>query len=171
MRQFQDAAGKTWEVRVNGGTIKRVQDLLGVDLGKLLDGTPPLLTRIHTDIIFLVDLVYVVLKPQADAAGISDEQFAELLEGDALLAAHDALMEELADFFQKLRQTHLATAIEKQGTIVAQAIDRADDVIRAIDLETATAAIPTPPQKAPGSSAADLEPLPGAIPAREPSAS
>ena len=171
MRQFTDAKGTSWEVRVTAGTIKRVQDLLGVDLGKLLDGKPPLLTRIHTDIIFLVDLIYVVVKPQADQRQVSDVQFAELLEGDALLAAHDALLEELADFFQKLRQTHLATAIQKQASIVAEAIRRADDVIQRIELEEATAAIPDLPPRAPGSSAAGSPRSPDAIPASEPFAS
>ena len=162
MRPFQDAGGTTWEIRVNGGTIKRVQDLLGVDLGKLLDGSPPLLTRIHTDIIFLVDLIYVVLKPQADAREISDLQFAELLEGDALLAAHDGLMEELADFFHSLGRADLAAAIRKQRSIVDEAIRRAEDAIRVVALDAPTG-------QAPGNSAADSRPSPVAPPRSEPS--
>jgi hypothetical protein len=110
-------------------------------------------------------------KPQADTDGISDVQFAELLESDALLSAHDALLEELADFFRKLRQVHMATAIQKQAQIVAEAIRRADDVIRAVELEEATGSIPDPPQEAPGSSAADSRPSPDVTPASEPSGS
>ena len=60
-----------------------------------------------------VDLLQVTVKPQADAAGISDEQFAEALGGDALDAAAESLMSECIDFFRPGVRENLAKLREK----------------------------------------------------------
>ena len=129
MKQFTDAKGDKWTVVVNGGTIKRALDLLKVDLGDPLAGDPPLLTRFDTDIVFKVDLLYVACMPELNARGLTDEDFAERLEGDALYAASEAFLEELAAFFQKLRRTHVVRAIEKQRQVVAKAVQMAEQTI------------------------------------------
>ncbi|NQU26446.1 MAG: class I SAM-dependent methyltransferase [Candidatus Nealsonbacteria bacterium] len=129
MKQFKDAKGDTWSVIVNGGTIKRAMDLLNIDLGDPLAGKPPLLTRIDTEILLLIDLLFVVCLPQADQREIKDAEFAERLEGDALYAAHEALLEALADVFQKLRRTHIVRALQKQREVVARAVRLADETI------------------------------------------
>jgi hypothetical protein len=129
MKQFKDAKGDTWSIAVNGGTIKRAVDLLKVDLGDPLAGDPPLLTRFDTDLVFKVDVIYVACLPEADGRGITDVEFAERLEGDALYAASEAFLEALADFFQKLRRTHVVRAIEKQREVVAKAAQMAEQTI------------------------------------------
>lgn len=126
MRQFVDSRGTSWPVAVNGYTVKRCRDLLGVDIGEPTSGDPPLIGRISTDIAFQVDLLYVVCKPKADDEKLSDVQFAERLEGDVLQAAYSAFMEEWADFFRKLRQPHKATTIAKHLVIVAAAVAEAE---------------------------------------------
>lgn len=125
MKEFTDSHGKTWPITINGFTVKRCRDLLGIDLGEPSNGTPPLLSRL-SDIAFVVDLLYVVCKPTADDKGLSDEQFAELLDGEVLANAHAKLMEEWADFFRKLRQPHKATMLAKQLAIVEAAMAEAD---------------------------------------------
>ncbi len=129
MKQFRDATGETWNVTVNGGTIKRAMDLLEVDLGDPLAGDPPVLTRFDTDIVFKVDLLFVVCMSEADKRGISDLQFAERLEGEALYDASEAFLEALADFFQSLRRTHVVSAIQKQRLIVTRAVEMADQAL------------------------------------------
>lgn len=129
MKQFKDSQGQTWTVAVNGGTIKRALDLLGVDLGEPLAGTPPLLTRFDTDLAFKVDLIYVACLPEAEKRGISDVEFAERLSGDVLYAASEAFLESLSDFFQSLHRVHLVRAIQKQREIVARAMEMADQAI------------------------------------------
>ena len=71
MPQFKDAKGDTWNVVVNGGTIKRAIDLLKVDIGDPLSGDPPMLTRFDTDIAFKVDLLFVTCLPEADRRQIA----------------------------------------------------------------------------------------------------
>jgi len=72
-----------------------VDDLLGEDL---LD-VKQILERLMIDPILLCDVVYCVCKPQADAQGITDEEFARAMAGDAIAQAKRALMEDLVDFF------------------------------------------------------------------------
>jgi len=129
MPQFKDAKGDVWNIVVNGGTIKRALDLLKVDLGDPLAGDPPLLTRFDMDIAFNPDLLFVACLPEADKRGITDVEFAERLEGDALYAASEAFLEALADFFQGLRRTHVVRAIQKQREVVARAVELADATI------------------------------------------
>ena len=129
MVQFRDAKGDVWNVVVNGGTVKRALDLLKVDIGDPLAGKLPTLTRFDTDIAFKVDLLFVVCLPEADGRGVSDVEFAERLEGDALYAASEAFLEALADFFQKLRRTHVVRAIERQREIVVRGVEMADRTI------------------------------------------
>jgi hypothetical protein len=129
MKQFKDTQGDTWLVTVNGGTIKRAHALLEIDLGDPLSGNPPLLTRFDTDLAFKVDVLYVVCLPEADQRGISDEDFAARLEGDALYDASEAFLEALADFFQKLRRTHVVRAIQKQREVVARAVQMAEQTL------------------------------------------
>lgn len=133
---FRDNTGREWSVEMTIGAAKRVKRTLdGVDLLALHEGEPPLLTRLDLDLELLVNVIYVLVKPQADAAGVSDEAFGEALGGEAILAAHDALMEALADFFRGLARTHLATAIQKQRALTARAMDVADGKLAEIDVE------------------------------------
>jgi len=69
-------------------------------------------------VILLCDVIFVLVKPQADAAGVSDEQFAAALGGDAILAAQTAFYEELVDFFRKLGRTDLAKAVDAQRRMI-----------------------------------------------------
>jgi len=127
MKTFTDNAGRTWTVLMNLDTAKRVKSLLDVNLLEADKGDPTPLQRLATDLMFICDVVYVAIKPQADKLGVTDVQFAEAMGGDAMLAAHNALMEELADFFRKAGRTHLAKAIGLQTrtiNLTIQALDR-----------------------------------------------
>lgn len=129
MPQFKDATGRAWSVAVTGSTVKRCGDLLKIDIGDPLTGDPSMLTRMDTDIAFLVDLLFVVCKPEADQRGVTDEQFAELLGGDVLYHARQALVEALVDFFRCLRRPHVAEALLKQSMIVDRAVQLAEQTL------------------------------------------
>ena len=99
MKTFTDNAGRAWTLALTIGAAKRVKSLLGVNLLELEAGDPPLLTRRGTDVILLCDAIFALVKPQADAAGVTDEQFAAAMGGDAILATcQTAFYEELVDF-------------------------------------------------------------------------
>jgi hypothetical protein len=123
MKAFTDNAGKTWSVAMTIDSVKRVRDLLGVNLVEPEAGEPPLLTRLGTDEILLCDVVYCLIKPQADSLGVTDVDFGRALGGDAILAAQTALYEELVDFFQKRGRPDRAKAVAAQKTMIEMAIE------------------------------------------------
>ncbi|MBU0717313.1 MAG: hypothetical protein KJ749_03615, partial [Planctomycetes bacterium] len=59
-----------------------VKGLLDVNLLELEAGDPPLLTRLGTDVILLCDVIFALVKPQADTSGVTDEQFGAALGGE-----------------------------------------------------------------------------------------
>ena len=137
MKTFTDNAGRTWTVSLTIDAAKRVKGLLNVNLLEPEAGSPPLLTRLGTDVILLCDVVFALIKPQADAAGVTDEQFAAALGGDVILAAQTAFYEELVDFFRKLGRTDLAKAVDAQRRMIDLAVRRIETRIDRLDLEAA----------------------------------
>jgi hypothetical protein len=133
MRTFADKKGREWSIEITIGSIKRVRDLLGLNLAQPYDGSPPLQARLASDIIAFCDALYALVKPQADEAGIDDAKFAELIHGDAILKASDAFWEEWRDFFQSAGRTDAAKAISKQRQMTRLAVETAEKRVEQID--------------------------------------
>lgn len=141
MKQFNDSPlpgipAKTWTVSLTIGAVKRVKSLMPhVDLLQPQEGKPPLIERLTDDPILVVDVLYCLLKPEADAASISDVQFGERLGGDSFRLAWEALQDELRDFFQKLGKPEIVKVLEAQKKVVlatSEAMSR-----KVVDLEAA----------------------------------
>lgn len=119
MRTFQDSAGRTWTVAVNVDAVKRVRDLLKEDLLDL-EGVFP---RLLIDPILLCDVIFCVCKPQADAQGVSDFDFARAMAGDVIAHAKAAMVEELVDFFPEPSQREMIRlALEKYGELTKRMV-------------------------------------------------
>ncbi len=123
MKTFSDNQGRTWTVTINVECIKRVKTLLGVNLLDAIEGE--LVERLVTDPVLLCDCVYAVCKPEAEARGITDEDFGRAMAGDAIEHACTALLEELVDFFPEPKRRVLAKAIERLRQLEAKAIQLA----------------------------------------------
>jgi len=112
MKPFTDSQSRTWSVVINVSAVKRVRDVLGVDLLDVANGD--LLSRLADDPCVLVDVLYVLCKPETDAKGVTDEDFGRGMVGGALDEASSALMKELLDFFPRaLRARALAKMVRK----------------------------------------------------------
>ena len=139
MKTFKDNAGRTWQIAMNVTVAKRVRSMLGVDLlalgGEADKPEDHLFTRLHSDPCFLVDVLYVVCKTEADAQGVSDEQFGEAMAGDAIDQATKALLEEIVDFSPSPRDRARARRVLDKAT---EMIGRAQDVL---DLRTTDEAL------------------------------
>lgn len=104
MESFTDTTGRAWPLPINGFTIDRVREELGVDLyayGMQADDEDPrhvLQFRVRADPVFLVRLLYSICRRQAEAAGIDFEQFAEAMVGDHLWNSIRALEAALVGF-------------------------------------------------------------------------
>jgi len=121
MKTFQDNAGRTWTVAVHVDALKRVRSLLDVNLLGVVEGN--LLERLIADPVLLCDVVYVLCKPEADARGITDEEFGRAMAGDAIEHATTALLEELVDFFPLARRRLLQKALGKLKELEARALE------------------------------------------------
>ncbi|HUS46159.1 MAG TPA: hypothetical protein VM219_09050 [Phycisphaerae bacterium] len=148
MKTFLDSAGRTWTIAITVDAVRRVRDLVDVNLARIIEprkagGEVPLMTDLEDDLLLLVDVIYALVKPQADEAGVSDEEFGRALGGEAIAAAHEAFWRELADFFRSLRRRPNAAearAIEKQLALVEAALAVAEEKIEALDPEKMIAA-------------------------------
>jgi len=140
MRTFTDSAGRMWQLAITVDAVRRVRDLVGVNLARLIEPREPgrdlpLMTDLEDDLLLLVDVIYALVKPQADAQGVSDADFGRALGGEAIAGAHEAFWRELADFFRSLKRQAPARAIEKQLALVEAAMAAAERKIEALDVE------------------------------------
>jgi len=111
MKIFKDGKDNSWELSINVAAIKRIRDLLNVDLLDIQTTMP----RLLGDPIFLVDVLYCLCKSQAEAKNISDEQFGEAMAGDHIGAAKNTLIEELKSFFPTPEERQAVDRAIKKG--------------------------------------------------------
>jgi hypothetical protein len=164
MQTFTDSAGRTWNVTVNVGAIKRVRDLLGVDLLDVANGD--LLARLADDPCLLVDVLFALCKPDADAKGVDDEDFGRGMVGGALDEASAALMKELLDFFPSAQRAkalgRMARKIVEQEAALAQAAEAMKPLIEAARETPATQTADLRPGGSSGDSPASSASTPAA---------
>ncbi len=124
MRTFKDTAGRMWTLQINVDAIKRVRGLLEVDLLEIADGK--LIERLASDPVLLCDVVYAILKPDADDQHITDTDFGRAMGGDCLEQATNSLLEELADFFPSSKRQVLRMALTKLRDVDAKIVALAE---------------------------------------------
>ena len=118
MRQFTDTKDRVWDVELNVRQMKRVRDILGIDLVNVIqagkDGAvaTDTLDRVANDPILLVDILWVLCEGQAKAAGVTDDDFGSSLAGDSIADATRAFLDELVDFFPGARRLFLKKAVD-----------------------------------------------------------
>jgi hypothetical protein len=124
MKTFNDNAGRTWTIAINVDAIKRVRSLLEVDLLEIVEGK--LIEKLIRDPVLLCDVVYAVCRPEADAKGVSDEDFGRAMAGDAIEHATKALLEDLVGFSPSPRdRANLRRVLETTWNVM----DRARELV------------------------------------------
>lgn len=133
MRKFQDSKDRFWEVEIHVGTLRLLKKLLGVDLALITSLAG--LAKIVEDPIALVDVLYVVCKSQADAAGVTDEQFGQGFSGDSLLEGADAFIQSWIDFQADPGGREVLRETVKQARLAqAACFDRAHVSLKKLDI-------------------------------------
>lgn len=136
MRTFTDNAGRTWTVQVNVAAIKRVRGLLGVDLYRLVDDGFQALAKLVSDPVQLADVLYCLVKDEADAKQITDEEFGRGLAGDVITLAADSFVEELIDFFPDARaRAGLRKVIDAGKKVRERLLTHAETLLERVDPE------------------------------------
>src|SRR5690606_34815898 len=116
MSQFTDTANRRWSLSLNVNAIKRVRDLTGVNLLRVLD-EPELLSQISADPIQFVDAVCAIVIPQAEELGVTGEQFGEAFDGEVIEAATSAFLEAVVDFFPGARRGTLRKVLDRANVM------------------------------------------------------
>lgn len=172
MKTFKDAKDREWTIEVHVTSAKRVRDLCQVnilELGTFTGGLEDTLVfRLVKDPILLGDVVYALVKPQADALGISDEDFGAALAGDPIDAATDALLEEIVLFTPSQRDR------ERKGKALARVKRWMEATRTALERKTEDPQIDRKVEEAIailGNGSTSSGPSPESTPAQEPSAS
>lgn len=117
MNTFKDAKGREWKVEINVGTLKRMRTLAKFSLDdvmpkelatkeKALDAASGYAEFLNDDVRFS-EVLYAILKPDLDAANVTQEQFDEGLSGEANQRAIAAFHGAFTDFSQNPRKTLL----------------------------------------------------------------
>ncbi len=123
MASFKDKNGKEWHLALDAPMIRTIRkECEGIDLG---DPQGKAYDRMVADPVLLVDVLWVLCREQASAAGVTDVQFGRALIGDTIEAATDAMLEVIADFFPPQSRALLQAMAAKSAKVRAMGMERA----------------------------------------------
>jgi hypothetical protein len=96
MRVFKDNLGREWAVDIDTSVVMRLRSQLKVDLMEVFE--TDLLSRLMNDIVLAAEVLYWIVKPEADRIGVDEIAWAKAIKGQ-YADVHRTLAEEIADFF------------------------------------------------------------------------
>lgn len=139
MHTFKDTTGAEWKLELTVGSIKRIRDAIDVNLAD--DVFAGLLDKLASDTLLLCDVVWNLIKPQADKAvvtqaekdagakSVTAEVWMDRMGGDAIGDASKALLDELVDFSPPPRRALLKQIMEKAMQLQDKQLAEATRVI------------------------------------------
>lgn len=136
MQAFKDLEGRTWDVNITIAAVRRVKRMVEIDL---LDTGGTIEALMH-DVPRLCDVLFAVLKPQADTLGVSDEQFGESLAGDVIDAAVNAFLNAWVSFSPPAQRAVLTRAVDSARRVSEKLRKAAETVLDETDLDALTEA-------------------------------
>lgn len=128
MGVFLDKTGRKWVVELTIGAIDRVKSETNGRINLL--HPEGMVDNKQTQVLLMSDLLefwqvlYLLVEPQCLAAGITAEQFGDLMAADCLHQSQEVFWKEWSDFFLKLQRPELAMALEKIQTWTTMATAR-----------------------------------------------
>ncbi len=132
--KFTDKNGREWSCEITVATVRRVRAGADVDLLEALEGD--LVYKLGVDIERFVQVLWCIVEPQAAAADVTPESFADGLAGDHLGNALDAFYEGLRSFFSRPDQRALiGQVIEKTRQAMGAAYQIGSEQLGKIDAE------------------------------------
>lgn len=133
-REFTDNQGRRWPIRMDIEIVKRLKkSSLAFDI--MAEDSLP---KLASDPVLLCDVLFVICMDEADAAGVTDEDFGRGLGGDALLDATNQLIEAIVDFFPRPGQREQArNAMDLFARTTERALQEAGAALAAMPFVTA----------------------------------
>lgn len=126
---FKDADGNKWVLRITIGSNRRVMDAIALDLNDTSDDGGLFKALASADL--LGQLLWHLIAVQAEKNGITEDQFADALDGDVIEDAIKALKVAYINFSRpgsRKRLERMFLRMEQLGEAVAnQAIETLED--------------------------------------------
>ncbi len=94
--EFDDVRGRTWRLTLTINKIRQIKATNGCDFGKIADGE--LLMELGADPEKFAQILWILCETQAKAINVAPEDFAELLDGETIDAAAEALIAAVISF-------------------------------------------------------------------------
>ena len=132
MAVFKDNAKQEWMIELDAPLIKAVRKECAVDL---VSDTERPYERLYDDPILLVDTLWVLCRVQAQQRQIDQDKFAQLLTGDAIDSATEAILGAIVDFSPSRKREILRTLAAKTSKIRDLAMSRAMERLNDPELE------------------------------------
>ncbi len=124
MRQFNDKNGQAWSIELTIGVARNAFDI----------SKPESLTALLDDPYARFDLLWKLCESQAKDRGITVDQFdSALADETAMIAAHDALLLTLNDFFHRIGKTSLSLLMRKSMEAAKRLEKLATEKVETID--------------------------------------
>lgn len=131
MSKFKDAEGKDWDLRITVGHLRPLREDFGIDLRAALKEDDTTFAEAVGDPEKLGQILWVLLGPQAEKAGITPETFVMRFDGETVERAAVALVEAIVGFFRPGAGEKVGVALRKGQTYlrtkVATGLDRLTD--------------------------------------------
>ncbi len=139
MKAFKTTDGTEWQVVVNVATIKRCMDDTGLRLTDLF-ASEAKIGEFFADDVRFCEVLFSVVRPQAEAAGKTLDDFLAGIDGTVIEGAVEALLAEVADFFQEPRKGLIKKTLAKyqaaHNKLVTEGVLAAEKRIEETDFET-----------------------------------
>jgi hypothetical protein len=110
--RFTDRKGREWKLEANFASYGRVRDATGVKLYDIATENRESLVQL-ADALTLGKVLWAMVEPQAEAKGITPEDFAESFDGEIVDAAYHALLEVMIFFCHPRQRKILEVAVRK----------------------------------------------------------
>lgn len=133
MRSFKDSKSNTWDISLPFGAIARVKSESDGKFNLLEPLGDDLYKRLNSDLGEFYEVLWFLVRPQAESKGFNAEQFGELIAADCIFEAHRKFFEEWADFFRNLQRKEVAVALETTAALNAKALEA---INRRVEAET-----------------------------------
>lgn len=136
MKTFKDSGGKSWDISITVGSLKRVKDMLNIDLIEEASKKENIFIKVSENPIMLCDILYCLCKSQADERKITDEKFGESLNGDAIEQATNMFIEELIDFFPSAKRPAFRMMTQKIEEMTTKGVEYVTKYLNSEEMET-----------------------------------
>jgi hypothetical protein len=134
--EFRDLKNRNWRLEITAYSLKAVKAATGVDLGKLVAEDTRPLVELVSDPAKFVDVLFVLVKDEADRLGVSDEDFGRGLGGDVIEAAGQAFSDAFLFFCPSRMRRVMAAGRAKAEAALDLATAKAVANIEALDPES-----------------------------------